>query len=242
MSQKPSTWSRPPVEAVEDVEHGGGAKGAALGALSDAKDRAVDLGEKVAAGVKPVASAVGARVRLGLGKVGDALREGEQSAMPAELLSQADLPELAHDDALASLARRLDREADFWRSVAMRQLGRAAWTERLGVSGSLLLLIGAVVLAAIAAFRALVATQGGGATAMLLGVGLGVLLLAALAIGRLSSRLRQGQLEAAREGLLRADLAEMRLHRIALLLELRTTGRDGYLAALSELEADVRSA
>lgn len=248
MSEKRSTWSRPPL----DGEDAAGEKGGAVReALAGAGDRAAEIGGKAAeiggkalAGVKPVATAVGARVRDGLGKVGDALRgdADEAAQIPAELLSQADLPELSQADALASLAKRLDSEADFWRAVAMRQLARAAWTERLGVTGSLLLLIGGVVLAAIAAFRALVASAGGTATTMLVGVGLAVLLVAAIAVGRLSSQLRKGQIEAVRDALTRADLAEMRLHRIALLMEMRTSARDGYVAALSELEGDVRNA
>lgn len=239
-SEKRSTWSKPPLD--------GGAEGPPAGtagdALAGARDRAVQLGGKAIASVSPVATAVGARVRAGLDKVGGALRaEADEAAqMPAELLSQADLPELSQADALASLAKRLDSEADFWRAVAMRQLARAAWTERLGVTGSLLLLIGGVVLAAIAAFRALFATAGGSATAMLVGVGLAVLLVAAVAVGRLSSKLRQGQIEAVRDALSRADLAEMRLHRIAILMEMRTAARDGYVAALSGLEGDVRNA
>lgn len=232
MSDKRSAWSRPPVD--------GEAASMAKETLADARDKAVELGAKMKANVMPAAGAAVAGMRAGLGKMGDALRGDDAGAVPAELLSQADLPELSQGDALASLALRLDREADFWRGVAMRQLARAAWTERLGVAGSLLLLIGGIVLAAIAAFRALFATAGGTATAMLLGVGLVVLVVAALAIGSLSSRLRRGQLEAVKEALVRTDLAEMRLHRVALLMELRGAGHDSYLAALSGLEADVR--
>ena len=162
--------------------------------------------------------------------------------MRAKNFTQADLPELSGDDALASLAKRLDSEADFWRAVAMRQLARAAWTERIGVTGALLLLVGGVVLAAIAAFRALFATAGGASTAMLVGVGLGVLLVASIAVGQLSARLRRGQVEAVRDALVRADLAETRLHRIALLMEMRAAAREGYVAALAELEGDVRKA
>lgn len=245
MGQKQSTWSRPPLEPdahEKDAEESDGAAPSLKTSLADARDKAAVIGGKVAANVKPVADAVGTRVRAGLGKVGDALRVDEAASLPAELLSQADLPDIAADDALASLALRIDREADFWRGVAMRQLARAAWTERLGVTGSLLLLIGGVVLAAIAAFRALFATEGGSATAMLLGVGIGVLLVASLAVGRLLARLRQGQMDAVRDALTRADLAEVRLHRIALLMELRSAARDGYVAALEGLEADVRTA
>lgn len=239
MSQKRSTWSRPPI----DERDGGEPESAPPGKLSEARERAAEIGERVKANVLPVAGAVGARVRAGFGKVGDALREDDAGAIAAELFTQADLPELPpHGDALVALGRRLDREADFWRSVAMRQLARAAWMERLGVSGSVALLIGAVVLASIAGFRALFATKSGTWTAVLVGVGIAVLLLAALAVGRIASRLRQGQLEAGRDAMVRADLAEVRLHRVALLMELRNAGKDGFIAALSELEADVRSA
>jgi hypothetical protein len=237
MTQKQSTWGKPPLDPDAPDEPAS----AARTALAEARDKATAAGEKVAASVKPVADAVGQRVRAGLGKVGDALRADDGAAMPAELLSQADLPELAASDALASLAKRLDSEADFWRSVAMRQLARAAWTERLGVTGSLLLLVGGVLLAAIAAFRALFASEGGTATAMLLGVGIGVLLVAALVVGRLLSKVRQGQTEAVKDALVRADLAEVRLHRIALLMELRANGKDGFTSALAALESDVRS-
>jgi hypothetical protein len=248
MSDKRSSWAGEgsdddapsgPASALAEAKH----KAAEIGGkAAEIGGKAAEIGGKVAANVRPVADATFARVRSGLDKVGDALRVDGAPVVSAELLSQADLPELTQGEALASLARRLDREADFWRAVAMRQLARAAWTERLGVAGSLLLLVGGVVLAAIAAFRALVATKGGDATAMLLGVGLGVLLVSALAVGRLSTRLRQGQLEAVRDAMKRADLAELRLHRLALLLELREVGRDGYVAALTELEADVRRA
>ncbi|MBK8255152.1 MAG: hypothetical protein IPK82_21135 [Polyangiaceae bacterium] len=242
MSEKQSTWGKSPIADSDDEKS---SVHNAKKALQGARSTAAELGEKAAAGVKPVATAVGNRVRSGLGKVGDALSAdaGDEARIPAELLHQADLPELSTDDALASLAKRLDSEADFWRNVAMRQLARAAWTERLGVISSLLLLIGGVVLAAIAAFRALFAGEGSGlAVALLLGIGLVVLLIAAIAVGSLATKLRQGQVQVVRDAMARADLAETRLHRIALLMEMRTAARDGYTAALTGLETDVRLA
>ncbi len=248
MSEKRSSWGTPG-DATDEPKAGSKSPLAeAKEKVAEAREKAAELGGKAAelggkafANVRPVADAVGAGVRAGLGKMGDALRVDDAPTVSAELLSQADLPELTVQDPLASLASRLDREADFWRGVAMRQLARAAWTERLGVTSSILLLIGGVVLAAIAAFRALVATKGSGnATAMLLGVGLAVLLVAALAVGSLASRLRRGQMEAVKDAMTRADLAEVRIHRIGMLMELRAAGRDGYVAALSDLEADVR--
>lgn len=240
MSEKRTAWGRP--DDGEDKPSAKSALEEAKERVAGAKEKANEIGGKVADTMKPHATAAIAGMRAGLGKMGDALRVDDAPVVPAELLSQADLPELSQSDPLASLASRLDREADFWRAVAMRQLARAAWTERLGVTSSILLLVGGVVLASIAAFRALFATKGhsGDATAMLVGVGLGVLLVAAVAVGSLAGRLRRGQMEAVRDAMSRADLAEVRIHRIALLLELRGQGKDGYVAALSDLESDVR--
>ncbi len=216
--------------------------GAKAPPLQQAREKAQVMKRKVAENVGPVAEAALGGVRAGLHKVGDALRVDEPHSLSPELLSQADLPEVLTEDALASLAKRLDREADFWRGVAMRQLARVAWTERLGVTSSLLLLVGGVVLGAIAAFRALFATEGGSSTAMLIGVGVGVLVTAAVVVNRLLRGLRQGQIDSVKEALRRADLSEMRLHRIAFLMELRQVGEGGYVAALTGLEADVRNA
>lgn len=242
MSEERSTWGRPKGAEREEKASSRSALDGAKEAVDGAREKAAELSEKVAVKVAPAAGAAIAGVRAGLGKMGEALRVDGAEVVPAELLTQADLPEISGGDPLVSLASRLDREADFWRAVAMRQLARAAWTERLGVASSILLLVGGVVLASIAGFRALFATKGhsGDATAMLIGVGLAVLLIAAVAVGSLASRLRRGQMEAVKEAMSRADMAELRIHRIALLLELRGQGKDGYVAALSDLESEVR--
>lgn len=249
MSETRSAWGRPEDADGDEPKRPSDRASSDRGALAEAREKAaeiggkaVEIGGKVAANVRPVADAVSAGVKKGIDKVGDALRVDDAPVVSDEVLTQADLPEITQGDALLSLARRLDREADFWRGVAMRQLARAAWTERLGVTSSILLLVGGVVLASIAGFRALFATKGGDSTAMLVGVGLGVLLASAVAVSSIASRLRRGQLEALRDATTRADLAERRIHHIAMLLELRANGRDGYVAALSDLEADVRDA
>jgi hypothetical protein len=53
---------------------------------------------------------------------------------------------------------------------------------------------------------------------------------------------RRVQLELARAALMRADLAEARLHRVAALLELRAASPERYVEALEGLERDVRDA
>jgi hypothetical protein len=198
-----------------------------------------DVGAAVQNGIGPVADRVGDAVRSGVGTVERALDDPAKS-LAAEMLEQAKLPEIAGEDSLMSLGIRLDREADFWRGLALRQLSRAAWMERLSISSTVVLLIGVVVLASIGAFRALVASDAAVQVVILLGVSALLLLLGAFSIQRATAKVRQGQLEVAREALTRSDLTEARLHRLAALLEMRVSDPEGYLTALRELEADMR--
>jgi hypothetical protein len=140
------------------------------------------------------------------------------------------------------LGIRLDREADFWRGLAMRELTRAAWMDRLSISSTVVLLVGVLILASIAAFRALVASDAAIHVTILLGVSALLLVLGAITIQRATTKVRQGQLEVARDALVRSDLAESRLHRLAALIEMRTSDPEGYRTALRELEADMRGA
>jgi hypothetical protein len=187
------------------------------------------------------ASRVGASVQAGLGKVERAL-DDPSAEIAGELREQADLPELVADSPLASLAVRLDREADLWRTVALRQQERSAWTGRLTIVGAMAALIGAIALAAIGGFRALLGGGVVGAPPLLLGVSAAILALGTLCTAFVLERSRRGQLEIARSALLRADLAEARLHRIAAVAELRTASPDRYADALAALERDVRNA
>jgi hypothetical protein len=226
---------------ADDEIRKGGAGGKAERAIEEAAARVVAVSGRVVANVGPVVDKVGAGVRAGLGKVSESLREDAAASMPAELLAQADLPELSAGDALASLATRLDREADFWRVMSMRQLARAAWTERLGLAGAVALVVGGAILAGIAGFRALFAVESGG-TVPLVATGMGALLTAAIAVSLVVAHVRRGQLEAQREALHRADVAELRLHRIALLLTLRERAPDAFVAAVCALDVEVRAA
>src|SRR5262249_48295777 len=156
-------------------------------------------------GIAPVADRVGAAVKTGIGSVEDALDDPAR-AMSAELVQQADLPELEGEDALASIGRRLDREADLWRGLAMRQLARAGWMDRVSVTSAAFVLVGEVVLASIAGFRALFATGDASSSALLLGAGALLLVVGTATIAAVASRIRRSQLEVARDALLRADL------------------------------------
>ncbi len=195
---------------------------------------------------------VGNAVQNGAGRVGDAVRSGVGSVERAlddpttsqanELVEKANLPEISGDAPLVSLSTRLDREADFWRGISMRQLSRAAWMDRLSISGNVVLLVGIVVLSAIAAFRAMFASDAALHVSALLGVAALLLVMGSITMQRATVKVRQGQLDVMREALTRSDLAESRIHRLATLIEMRTSDPEGYRTALRELEADMRSA
>lgn len=244
-----SAWSRPPIarsgEATSVLGGPGETEEAdAPGAGSEqstVRAVAAEVGAAIRGSVAPVASRVGTAVRAGIGSVERALDDPERSVSP-ELLKQADLPELEGGQPLASMAVRLDREADLWRTMAMRQLARAAWTDRLAVTSTLFALVAVLVLATIAGFRAMFASEGAVPIALLLLTATVLLIAGSLTIGRAWARVRHGQLEVARDALIRADLAEARLHRLAVLMEIRALDTQGYPASLHALEEDVRTA
>lgn len=203
-----------------------------------------EVGAAIQGGVAPVASRMEAAVSRGVHSVGRALEDPAAAALAAEVLKQSDLPEVEAQAPLASLAVRLDREADLWRGLALRQLARASWMERIAIS-SLVIAFGMVVaLSVIAAFRALFAsgslTGSGSMVALLLGVGVGLLTIGSGVIHAVTARVRRGQIEVARESLLRADLSKLRLQRVAVLLELRSHDAQAFRSALQKLESEIR--
>lgn len=207
---------------------------------------AQDVGSAIQGSVAPVAERMGAAFERGVSGVGRALEDPADGG--GELLRQADLPELDGGNPLSSLGIRLDREADLWRSVAMRQLARAAWMDRIAISTSVVSMVGVMVLAAIAAFRALfvsassaaLASQGFG-VALLLLVGALLVLVGSWRLTRAAAQIRAGQIAVAREALARADVSELRLQRLAVLLETRGADPESYRAALRQLETEIRA-
>jgi hypothetical protein len=200
-----------------------------------------EVGTAVQNGLAPVASRMGDAVRSSVGSVERALDDPAKS-LANEMVEQANLPEIEGEAPLVSLGIRLDREADFWRALAMRQLSRAAWMDRLSISSTVVLLVGVIVLASISAFRALFASDAAVQVTILLGVSALLLVIGAATIQRATAKVRQGQLDVTREALARSDLSEARLHRLAALIEMRTSDPEGYRTALRELEADMRGA
>lgn len=157
------------------------------------------------------------------------------------LVEGSDLPELGPGaDTLSALALRLDREADLWRALALKAMGRSAWADRTTHGASVVAAVGCVGLATIAGMQALF----GGASwqkAAMLAVGGLILLVASWIVGGAGSAIRRAQREIARESLARADLAELRLHRIATVLAVRKDDSGAYVEALRRLEREVSS-
>lgn len=193
--------------------------------------------------VAPLAARLGTAVERGVTTVGRALEDATTGG-GAEVESSESLPALEASAPLASLTARLEREAELWRGVAMRLFTRAAWLDRVAMLGGVGTFIGLLVLSIIAAFRALFADTTGGnglAVAVLLGIGAVLTAGGSFLLNRIAGRIRHGQIEVAREALSRADLCELRLHRIGVVLELRTVDAESYKAALSQLEAEIRA-
>lgn len=196
-------------------------------------------------GAQQAAVAVGQGTRSALVTVGKGLQraahalEAPPSTELDALLPGADLPELSGGDALAALALRLDREADLWRSLALRSLARAAWADRLTHLAALCTLVGSVALATIAALGALWGSAQWGSRVGLLGAGAALLALGALLVGHLAQRVRRGETRVAEASLARADRAEARLHRVGVTMALRAQGPRAERDALTRLEWDV---
>ena len=235
-----SLWNRPPLPDGADPD---AAEPPAGGTSPAARvlDEVSSAGRAIGGRIAPAAREVGARMEAGLTRVGEALSDPGQR-MGAELLERADLPEIGGDSPLESLTLRLDREADLWRGVAFRHLERAAWAGRLVVMSGVAALLGTLALAAIGGFRALF---GGALTAgppAMLALAAGIVAAGALVAAWTLGQGRRAQVELGNAALMRSDLAEARLHRVAALLELRESQPEKYAAALSALESEMREA
>lgn len=186
--------------------------------------------------------AVEAAAVLGRGMRRAAEMVGAPSATELDsLVEGSDLPELGPGpDTLSALALRLDREADLWRALALKAMSRSAWADRTAHGASVVAAVGCVGLAGIAAMEALFS----GATwhkALMVAVGGLLLVVGALVVGGAGSAIRRAQREVARESLARADLAELRLHRVAVVLAVRKEDPGAFVEALRRLEREVCS-
>lgn len=147
-------------------------------------------------------------------------------------LERTELPDVRGDDPIAELAVRVHREADFWRSVAVRAM-RPGASRTIALGATLVGLSGGLFLAALGGLRGLFGTDATAgqlwAAAGALALGVALALAAAAWLDRVASR-------AASDALARADQAEKRLQRIAALLALRRADPEAFRAALERLE------
>jgi hypothetical protein len=157
------------------------------------------------------------------------------------LLPDADLPAL-EGEPLEGLLRRLDREADLWRQLSLRALSRAGWADRVGQLASVGAWLVCATSAVLAALRGLVGAERPLSAIALSTVSLAVVLLATAVVAWVGASVRRTQGALARAAIERADLAELRLQRLAVLLALRREDPAAFQRALLRLEGDARVA
>jgi hypothetical protein len=159
-----------------------------------------------------------------------------EGAELAPLLAATDLPELPSEGPLGSIGVRLDREADLLRNVALRELARVGWMERI----SLMVIIAAVISEIVVAGCATLSAMMGGDGRVGL-FALAALILAGAAGGTtfVIAKSRAAHRQLAAESLTRARKVEERIFRLALVMEWRLAGPELYQDALARLERDV---
>lgn len=183
-------------------------------------------------------SGIGQGLERGFDRAGAALATPESADVTA-LLASVDLPELASDGPLGAIALRLDREADLFRGVALRELARVGWVSRIAQT---MVVVAAASEILVASCAVILAVFGGSA-----GDGrIGLLFLAACVVGAAgigaafsASRMRTTHAKLADEALDRARVIEDRLFRVGLAMEWKTAGATLFQDALARLERDV---
>lgn len=174
-----------------------------------------------------------AGIERGLVKADRALATPEGTELAA-LLDATNLPELPTEGPLGSLGVRLDREADLLRNVALRELGRVAWMDRLGLIVVLVGFFLEAVIAACVTFSAIVgALDGRGGLFTLAAT---VIAGSAAGVSAVVSRSRSAHRDLANEALSRARAIEERIFQLAVVMEWRGAGDTLYQDALARLE------
>lgn len=204
--------------------------------MTEAPQKPKGLAELLHDGAGSVVDSLG----HGLDRAGVALAPPEGAEL-GSLLAAVDLPELASDGPLGAIALRLDREADLFRGVALRELSRIGWVERIAQA---MVVAAAACEVAVAATAVVLAVFGGPVEGRI-----GLLLLAAVIVGLAgafvawsASRTRTAHGKLADDALGRARALEERLFRVGLAMEWKAAGPTLYQDALARLERDVSPA
>lgn len=153
------------------------------------------------------------------------------------LISETNLPALEGNEPLTDLATRLDREADLWRNLAFREMSRMVWSARMITAIALVVVLGDLGLAFIAGVGAFFGVEAGGRSVLVLTASVVITLglCAAVAVAIVS---RRSQREIVQSALARSDLAELRLHRVAIAMAHKKVDEGRYADALLRLERD----
>ncbi len=161
-------------------------------------------------------------------------RLGEEERRWDAQAQQATLPKIRGKDPIDDLAVRIDREADYWRTFAVRGL-RPGAARNLAVAGGVIALAAGLALGALGIVSVAFGGDGPGIAALFTAGGVSLSACVSCALGILSER---GRVTSAREALARADQAERRLERVAAILALRSGSPTKYVEALSRLERE----
>jgi len=147
---------------------------------------------------------------------------------------EAALPDVGGADPIVDLAVRIDREADYWRTFAVRNM-RPGAARNLAVAGAALALASGLALGTLATLAAVLGSDGPAEASLSTAAGVALCAFVACVLGVVSE---QGRVRAAREALARADHAERRLERVAAILALKSASEAKYVEALTRLERD----
>lgn len=208
--------------------------------VADPVEKPKGLVELVHTGAGNVIEGLGQGLERSFERAGAALATPENADVTA-LLAAVDLPELAGDGPLGAIALRLDREADLFRGVALRELARVGWVSRIAQT---MVVATATCAIAVAVCAVVLAIFGGAVEGRL-----GLLFLAAAIVGAAgvgvaasASRMRTAHARLADDALGRARAIEERLFRVGLTMEWRSAGPVLFQDALARLERDASPA
>ena len=123
--------------------------------------------------------------------------------------------------------------------VALRSLSSAVWAERVAQVVSVLGGLGALVLAVLGALSAVFGSEDMTGRAILLAAAGVTIGLGGSLVTWVAGRARDTQRDIAQSALRRSDLAEVRLHRLTVVIAQRQAGAETFAAALTRLEQDV---
>jgi hypothetical protein len=193
-------------------------------------------GPESARGRRYPGGALAAELRRGLQQASHLIATGKEEH--DRLIGRADLPDLVGDDPVAALGVRLDREADLWRAMALGEIARATFVGRVVLTTAILAFVGTVGLSIVGWAGAALGLGDAAARALLAGAGVLALAVGAGIVAWIGASIRAAHQRAARDAFARADLAELRLHRVAVVLALRRAEEGSSKDALLRLERD----